>query len=460
MNDLTSDMASDRAELQKLRKINRVLMDRVERDMDAQGGNSYALFRTAITLETQVSERTAELTKLTHQLMHEVAQRRQVEKALLGAKAEADQANLGKTKFLAAASHDLSQPLNAARLFLGALCDEVATDRARELAGRIDAALDTVDELLNALLDISRLDAGAWPVNLTDVEIGPMLARLADEYRPQAQAAGLDFRVVRSHARVRTDRHLFERVLRNLISNAIRYTAEGRVLIGCRSRGDRVLVQVWDSGIGIPEQMRDEIFREFQRLGNAPRRDGKGLGLGLAIVDRISRLLDLDVKVTSAIRRGSCFSIGTARSTQAVSLETRASAAPPLPSLSGKCVVVIDNDQAAVDAAHAVLDGWGCRFVGATSSGDALEQLAVTRLKPDLIIADYHLDNDRRGTEAIEMLRARYGRDLPGVVVSGDRSADLKNSLKTAGFAFLAKPASPARLRAMMSYLVSPPASV
>lgn len=455
-----NETASDQSELIKLRKINSVLMDRVERDMDAHGGNAYALFRTAITLETQISERTSELTKLTHQLMHEVAQRRQAEKALLAAKAEAEQANLGKTKFLAAATHDLCHPLNAARLFLGALCDEIATDRARELLRRIDAALDTVDELLSALLDISKLDAGAWPVSLTNVRIGPVLERLADEYRPQAHAAGLDLRVVSTRAQVHTDRHLLERVLHNLISNAIRYTAEGRILIGCRYRGDGVVVQVWDSGIGIPEPMREEIFREFQCLGNTPRRDAKGLGLGLAIVDRIARLLDLEVTVTSEVGRGSCFSLGLPRCAEIALPQAAESPAPPLPGLTGKCVLVIDDDPAALDAAHAVLDGWGCRFLGAASLVDAVTQLSATKSTPDLIIADYYLGGDLRGTDAIDALRARHGQNLPAMVVSGDRSFELKNALKAAGFAFLPKPASPARLRAMMSYLVSPPASV
>jgi signal transduction histidine kinase len=210
------------AELAKLRKINRVLMHRVERDVDAQGGDAYSLFRTAITLDARVGERTAELTKLTHQMMHEIAQRRRAEADLLAATAEAERANIGKTRFLAAASHDLQQPLNAARLFLGALADEVATPRARELLGRVDAALDGFDDLLGVLLDISRLDAGAWPVSIADVAVEPLLTRLVAEYRPQAEAAGLQLRVVCSGAVILSDRHLLERVLRNLLSNAIR----------------------------------------------------------------------------------------------------------------------------------------------------------------------------------------------------------------------------------------------
>ncbi|PPQ27330.1 ATP-binding response regulator [Rhodopila globiformis] len=450
--------ARHEAELRKLRKINRVLMDRVERDMDAQGGDAYSLFRTAITLEARVSERTTELTKLTHQLMHEISERRQVEKALLAAKAEAEQANLGKTRFLAAAMHDLCQPLNAARLFLGALADEVASDRHRDLLGRIDSALDTVDELLGTLLDISKLDSGVWPVTLGNVASGPILARLAEEYRPQAHAAGLDLRVVACGAIVHTDQHLFERILRNLISNAIRYTAEGRVLIGCRRQGTRLAVQVWDTGVGIPSQMQRQIFEEFQRLGNAPRREGKGLGLGLAIVDRIARLLDLGIEVKSQVGRGSCFSVMVPIGTAANGPDW----APPdrriePPGLDGKTIVVIDNDEIAIDGMRAVLNGWGCRLVGAASSQDAEERLAADALVPDLVVADYHLDHGTYGTDVITALRSRYGNDLPALVVSGDRSTQLRGSLKASGYAFLAKPVSPARLRAMMSYLVSPP---
>jgi CheY-like chemotaxis protein len=389
--------------------------------------------------------------------MHEVAQRRQAEKALLAAKAEAEQANLGKTRFLAAATHDLYQPLNAARLFLGALADGALTERSRELVGRIDAALDTVDELLSTLLDISKLDAGAWPVTLGNHAIGPLLDRLGEEYRPQANAAGLDLHVVPCSAIVRTDRRLFERVLRNLISNAIRYTAEGRVLIGCRRGAQRLAVQVWDSGIGIPEPMQREIFEEFRRLGGAPRRVGDGLGLGLAIVDRIARLLDLGVEVTSAVGRGSCFSVSVAIGTAVTGEDMPEDAPAAPPRLQGKCVVVIDNDASALDGLRAVLDGWGCRLVAAASGEEAVQRLASAATVPDLVVADYHLDGGALGTTAIEALRARYGTRLPALVISGDRSAELRNVLKASGHAFLAKPASPARLRAMMSYLVSPP---
>ncbi len=243
-------------EIRKLRKINQVLMDRVERNMDDQGGSAFSLFQTAITLDARVSERTDELTRLTQRLMHEIAQRRETEKLLLIAKAEAEQAHLGKTHFLAAASHDLHQPLSAARLFLGTLAGEVEQGRTRDLVGRVEVALETVRELIDAVLDISKLDSGAWVVEPASFSIAPLLAGLADEYGPQAAAHGLVLRVVPSSAFVRTDRVLFRRAMSNLISNAIRYTKTGRILVGCRRRNGRICVEVWDTGIGIREETR------------------------------------------------------------------------------------------------------------------------------------------------------------------------------------------------------------
>jgi signal transduction histidine kinase len=443
------------AELRKLRKINRVLMDRVERDVDAQGGNAYALFRTAVTLEAKVSERTAELTRLTHRMMHEISQRRLAERALLAAKAEAEAANSAKTRFLAAASHDLHQPFNAARLFLGALADEVASDRARDLLGRVDAALDTVDDLLGSLHDISRLDAGAWPVSLASVAIGPLLARLAEEYGPQAQAVGIDFRVVPCAAGIGTDRALFERVLRNLISNAIRYTAAGRVLVGCRRGRERLRVEVWDTGVGIPADRRGRIFEEFHRLGNAPRNDGKGLGLGLAIVDRIARLLDLHVGFTSEPGRGSCFTVAAPYSPADAPAEAETpAAAAPLDSLVGRRILLIENDAGAIEGMRALLGAWGCAVLAAGSAPALLAQLAPQAPPPDLLIVDYHLDDGAVGTDAVADLRACCGASLPVLVMSGDRSEAMRARMKAAGLLFLPKPASPARLRAMLSYLL------
>jgi len=446
------------AELRKLRKINQVLMDRVERDMDAQGGNAFSLFQTAITLEGRVSERTAELTRLTQRLMHEIAERREAEAALSLAKAEAEQANLGKTRFLAAASHDLHQPLSAARLFAGALGDEVGEGRPRELVQRLEAALDTVSELLDTLLDISKLDAGAWKTQPGSFPVAPLLARLADEYGPQAEACGIELRTVRSGAVVHTDRPLFERVLRNLISNAIRYTASGRVLVGCRRRAGAIRVEVWDTGIGIPEGELARLFEEFRQLGNNPRRGDKGVGLGLAIVDRIARLLDVRIEVRSRLGHGSCFAATVPLGTM---LGPAAQEAWPEPArqagLAGRLVAVVDNDEQVREAVTALLGTWGCHPVAAASTRALLAALEGAATRPDLVVADYMLDGGHFGTETIAALRERYG-NIPALIISSDKSAALKARALALGCAFLGKPASPAKLRSMLSYLLSRPA--
>jgi signal transduction histidine kinase len=444
------------AENQKLRKINKVLMDRVERALDSQADNAFSLFQTAITLESKVSQRTAELSALTQTLRREIFERREAEAALRIAKAEAEQANLSKTRFLLAASHDLHQPLNAARLFLGALADEVSGERPRELIERVESALESVDDLLSALLDISRLDAGVWPVQRESFPLAPLLARLAREYRPQAQALGLAMRVVPSSLVVHTDRRLLERVMRNLISNAIRYTGAGRILVGCRRSGAGVRLVVADTGIGIAEEKRALIFEEFRQLGNNPRRDDKGVGLGLAIVERIVRLLGLAIEVESWPGRGSRFAVVVPLGA-AGAAGPEAPPAPPLLAshLDGRVVVVVENDAAVQAAMATLLRGWGCIVVAAAAGAEAMELLAGLGRPPGLIVADYHLDGGSVGTAAIDMLHHCYGSDVPALVISGNRSEALEAEVRALGHGFLRKPVAPAKLRAMLSYLVS-----
>ena len=444
------------AENRKLRKINKVLMDRVERDMDAQGGNAFSLFQTAVTLESKVGERTAELTSLTRQLREEILERREAEAALHLAKAEAEQANLSKTKFLAAASHDLKQPLNAAKLFVGVLAEEVEGERARDLVDNVEDALEAFDDLLNALLDISKLDAGVWVAEPAGVPVGPLLARLAREYAPQAAAAGLSVRVVPTSAVAHTDRGLLERVVRNFVSNAIRYTGRGRILIGCRRCAGSVRIEVWDTGIGIPGDKLAHVFEEFRQLGNNPRSGDRGVGLGLAIVDRIARLLGVRITVRSRIGHGSCFGVTVPLG----SLPEVAEAPRVTPMLeagfAGRFVAVVDNDAQVLQAMAALLGTWGCRLAASASADGVLAALEDAARRPDLIIADYFLDDGRCGTEAIAMLRARFGH-VPALIISSDRSLARKAEAQALGYGFLAKPASPAKLRAMLSFLLSRP---
>ncbi len=432
------------AENRKLRKISKVLMDRVERDMDTQGGNAFSLFQTAVTLESKVSERTAELTSLTRQLHQEILERR-----------EAEQANLSKTKFLAAASHDLKQPLNAAKLFVGVLAEEVEGERVRGLVDSVEDALEAFDDLLNALLDISKLDAGVWVAELAGVPVGPLLARLAREYTPQAAAAGLSVRVVPTNAVAHTDRSLLARVVRNFISNAIRYTERGRILIGCRRCADAIRIEVWDTGIGIPGDKFAHISEEFRQLGNNPRRGDKGVDLGLAIVDRIARLLGVRITVKSRVGHGSCFGIALPLG----SLPDAATESPAVPpmleaGLAGRFVAVVDNDAQVLEATATLLGTWGCRLVASASAEGVLAALGDAAQLPDLIIADYFLDDGHYGTEVIATLRARVG-PVPALIISSDRSLALKAEAQALGCGFLAKPASPAKLRAMLTFLLS-----
>jgi signal transduction histidine kinase/ActR/RegA family two-component response regulator len=448
------------AENRKLRKINDVLMDRVERNLDSQAGNGFSLFQVAITLESKVSQRTADLSALTETLRQEIFERGEAEAALRVAKAEAEQANLSKTRFLVAASHDLHQPLNAARLFLGALADEVTGERPRELVERIEAALESTDDLLSALLDISRLDAGVWPIQPESFPLAPLLARLASEYRPQAQALGLELRVMPGSLVVHTDRRLLERVMRNLISNAIRYTASGRILVGCRRRGAHASLDVADTGIGIPEEKRELIFEEFRQLGNNPRRDDRGAGLGLAIVDRIVRLLGLSIAVKSRPGHGSRFTVRVPLGVAGAEGMEAPHAAPQLAgslagSLGGSVVVVVENDEAVQAAMAALLECWGCTLAIAASAAEAMARLDALGQVPDLIVADYHLDGESRGTAAIDMIQNNYGRDVPALVISSNHSEKLNADIRALGHSFLAKPVAPAKLRAMLSYMLS-----
>ncbi len=452
---LDDRLAELEAENRKLRKINKVLMDRVERDMDTQGGNAFSLFQTAVTLESRVRERTAELTGLTRQLRQEISERREAEAALHLAKAEAEQANLSKTKFLAAASHDLKQPLNAAKLFVGVLAEEVEGERVRGLVDNVEDALEAFDDLLNALLDISKLDAGVWVAEPAGVPVGPLLARLAREYTPQAAAAGLSVRVVPTSFIAHTDRCLLERVVRNFVSNAIRYTERGRILIGCRRCADAIRIEVWDTGIGIPGDKLAHIFEEFRQLGNNPRRGDKGVGLGLAIVDRIARLLGVRITVRSRLGHGSCFGV-TLPLGSFPEAAAESPIAPPMlnAGLAGRFVAVVDNDAQVVQAMATLLGTWGCRLVASASAEGILDALEEAAQRPDLIIADYFLDDGRYGTEVIAMLRAQFG-PVPTLIMSSDRSLALKAEAQALGCGFLAKPASPAKLRAMLSFLLS-----
>jgi signal transduction histidine kinase/CheY-like chemotaxis protein len=358
-------------------------------------------------------------------------------------------ANLAKSRFLAAASHDLRQPVQALGLFVEQLHGHMKSAEGGRLVKRIDAAVAAMNELFNALLDISRLDAGVLSTEIAEFHVAQVLKRIENTFAAAAREKELSFRVVPCGAWVRSDPILLERILLNLVSNAIRYTAIGGVVVGCRLRSETVRIEVWDSGPGIPQDQRQNIFSEFYRL--AGRNTHGGLGLGLAIVDRLCALLGHPVELVSTVGKGSRFSIAVPlAAAQATIVETHD--APPTVAdvSSGKLVVVIDDDPLVRDGMGGLLRNWGCRVVTAASPDAILAALARQDV-PDLIISDYRLADGHSGIKAIDDLRASFGTPIPAFLVSGDAAPERLREAQESGHQMLHKPVRPMKLRAMLS---------
>jgi CheY-like chemotaxis protein/anti-sigma regulatory factor (Ser/Thr protein kinase) len=394
------------------------------------------LERANESLERRVQERTEELTRLNSELGR--------------AKAEADEANISKTKFLAAASHDILQPLNAARLYVTSLVERQRGGDDSQLIGNIDASLDAVEEIFGALLDISRLDTGAMKTEKMNFRIDELFRQLEVEFTPLAQEKGLKLKFVASSLAVHSDRRLLRRLLQNLVSNAIKYTPRGRVLVGCRRRRGKLRIYVYDTGLGVPHGKKNAIFKEFHRLDEGAK-VARGLGLGLSIVERIARVLEHKITVASTVGRGSCFSVDVP-------------IAPALPSsrqarvvhdadrvqLSGIVVLCIDNDLAILDGMETLLGGWGCRVLKAPDLASAAAAIVDARVLPDGLLVDYHLDQGN-GIEVIAELRRRFGKDLTAILITADRSPRVREEARTHGVQVLNKPVRPAALRALLT---------
>ena len=386
-------------------------------------------------LELRVAERTRELTE--------------ANAALAAAKLEAERANHSKTRFLAAASHDLLQPLNAAVLFCGALKQQLGEQgELAAMSERIEHALRSAEDLLGELLDISKLDAGALSPQLSDFDLHELLTDLSVEFSVLAQNKGLDFRTRSRRCMVRSDRQLLRRVLQNFLSNAIRYTHSGRVLLGCRLQGERVRIEVWDTGPGIPEDQQEQIFLEFHRLGQHDEQGEKCLGLGLAIADRIGRMLDHPISLRSRVGRGTVFAVtvplGAARSEEAP-----AAAVLPAGRLAGLHVLCVDNEPAILEAMTLLLQGWGCRVSVAAGLADA-QAAAAADAPVDVVVADYRLAQGENGIAVMDALRAQAGCRLPGILVTADHAPEVREAARRHGYQFLNKPVRPAVLRAVL----------
>jgi signal transduction histidine kinase len=349
-------------------------------------------------------------------------------------------ANLAKSRFLAAASHDLRQPLHALGLFVAQLHGRVRANERRRIVARIDAALSAMNELFNALLDISKLDAGVLSPSITEFPVAKLLDRVDTTFTEAAQEKGLSLRFISSSAWVRSDFILLERIVFNLVSNAIRYTSSGGVVVGCRKRGVNLRIEVWDTGPGVPQDQQQNIFGEFYRLGAPGGDGGSGLGLGLAIVDRLCRLLDHSVLLTSILGKGSCFSVALPRVAARPEIdETPAPAHPLMETSDRKLVVVIDDDPLVLEGMGGLFRSWGYQLVAGTDD-EALAGVADLDRPPDLIVSDYHLSGGKTGIEVIEGLRRTLSADIPAFLVSGDTSPELLRQARATGYHLLHKP--------------------
>jgi signal transduction histidine kinase len=368
----------------------------------------------------------------------------------------ADEANRAKTSFLAAASHDLRQPIHAMALFVSALKSKSEDPKTRSIVDHLVASVESLEGLFDALLDISKLDAGIVRAEIGDFPLQPIFERVVQDCASDASEKGLRLVVVPTRAIVRSDATLIERIVRNLVSNAIRYTKAGGLVLGCRRAGGNVRIAVCDTGIGIEPTQLPQIFKEFFQVANVERDRAKGLGLGLAIVERLARLLGHAVTVASVPGRGSTFSVTLPRG-ESPSLATAPAPAEAAPegSLGGALVVVIDDEAAVREGMREVLSQWDCRPMLAGSAEDALAQLAAYGSPPRAVIADYRLRDEKTGSDAIERIRAGYGASIPGVIITGDTAPDRLREAQASGYHLMHKPVSPVKLRALLSYLLA-----
>jgi signal transduction histidine kinase len=364
-------------------------------------------------------------------------------------------ANLAKSRFLAAASHDLRQPLHALGLFVAQLQSRLSVTERNRIIDRIEGAVGAMNELFNALLDISKLDAGVLTPNLTEFPLAQLLRRVESTFSGAAREKGLELRVASSNAWIRSDFILLERILFNLVSNAVRYTSRGGIFVGCRMRGSRLRIEVWDTGWGIPEDQRRNVFGEFCRLRNPEADRHEGLGLGLAIVDRLCRLLDHQIELSSTLGRGSRFAVVVPVIDARMQAARQPALAPAMPDLcGGRLIVVIDNDPLVLDGMSGLLRSWGCRVVTAGCDRTVLNALAGHDRPPDLIISDYHLLDGKTGMEVIERLRSAFNYPIPGFLISGDTAPERLSEARDNGYHLLHKPVAPMALRAVLNGLL------
>lgn len=432
----------------KLEKINTALMNRVERSLDQQA-NAYSMFQTAIGLESQVRIRTEELKSALDNLEN-------LNQQLTVARDETERASKVKTRFFTAVSHDVLQPLHAARLSLSALIDGVGSEH-RQLAEQVDHALSSIEELLRTMLDISKLEAGVIKPALEPIALKPLFQSLLVDVKPLVDTKGLTLACRSRDLAVRSDPLMLKRMLQNLLANALHYTRRGGILLAARRRGSNVRIEVWDTGSGIPVAEQGRIFEEFQRGSSSSQANRGGFGLGLSIVSRMAQSLDHNIELCSRLGQGTRFAI-----TAPMTVKPAVADRPPLPALrvadsiglGATRVLVIDNDPSVLAAMQSLLGKWSCdvRAVRDVAEVDAL--IAEALFIPEIVLADFHLDHGELGTDAIRQLRNAYSSRLPAVVITADSAPELAADVMRQGCEVLRKPVRPAELRALMLHLL------
>ncbi|MDT3736949.1 MAG: ATP-binding protein [Denitratisoma sp.] len=363
----------------------------------------------------------------------------------------AELASRAKTQFFAAASHDLRQPLHAMGLFAAALADKALDGEVRNMVASINASVDALEALFNELLDISKIDAGAIRPKTETLALNSLLQRLRIDFKAEAEAKGLDFRVRRSGATVCSDALLLERVLRNLIDNAIRYTRSGGILVGVRRHGANWRIEIWDTGIGIAPEQADKVFDEFYQVGNPERDRRKGLGLGLSIVRRLAELLGHTLALRSRQGRGTVFTLELPAACAPAPEAHPAEAALTPVGFDGRLILVIDDDESVRKGMRTLLGGWGAEVIACAGMADTLAGIAGLGRAPDIIIADHQLQEGMVGADAILAVRGYFGKPVPAIIITGSTSQLLTGAAQALGCQLLLKPVMPAKLRSLLN---------
>ena len=441
--------ASLEREIAKLRKINAALMSRVERSTDQQL-NAFSLFETAISLDQQVRNRTQQLKQALQSL-------EKTNGSLSQAKQQAEAASSLKSSVLISVTHDLLQPLNAARLTLSALDEMIASPKGLLLTEQIDRSLATLEDLLRTLLDISKLDAGVLKPEVRPVSISTLFEPLQQEFTTVAAKRHLVLRIEPCAETVLSDPMMLRRILQNLLANALRYTQRGSVLMGCRLKGADLSIEVHDTGPGIPEAQREAIFMEFQRGETSIGADA-GIGLGLSIVRRFATALGHEIHLKSRLGRGSMFGVTVPRTSAPE--EAASSREPAVPEsvyggMEAARILLIENDLSSAEGLASLLEKWGCDVAIAKSAVDALDSIRALDEVPDVIIADLHLDNGETGIEAVEEIRNAIKTNVPAIIVTADYSAKAASDAASFGHELLKKPIKPAEMRSLLSFLLT-----